>query len=309
MSDFASLLEKRRALAGRKARLEQELSKNPYDYALAKDYNSISRLTHRYEREILFAAEQKQIDVCRYKIIPECEDYSLYGVTSSLSSFQSVITSIFDAKQSGPKTRARFSEQVKRESELHFGYTFAGSLGFVLVIPSERDLFSGKMDDVVDTFHDLMNVEDIDDVRDISRHLGIAVTSQYYKWLTSNTSREYSLELNWHRSDRVQKGTLLDSNRMNKIEDIILEASDESQDEIPVSGVLVGMNLKTTSGSFHLVVPEGESYSGFLSEEFDRSVQWGLNKRYSAEIIKKEVTYFATEDTKTTFYLKSLKED
>ncbi len=193
MSDFSSALEKNRELSGRIALLEREFAQNPDDYALEKDLRSITRLAARYEQELMELATFSQVDICRYKIDPPDKQHSVKNVTESLANFQNVITAIFDSKISGAKTRAYYSRDVHAESALQFGYTFSGSLGIILTLASERDMFSGRFDDVVDAFLQILDVGDEFDVRDISNHLGMAVIGQVYQWAATNSAAAYSL--------------------------------------------------------------------------------------------------------------------
>lgn len=306
MSDFASVLEKNRALASRLVLLERELAQNPGDYALEKDLRAITRLSQRYEQEFLDFAGADQIDVCKYRINPAGKSYLIKNVTESLSRFQDVITSIYDSKISGPKSRARYGREVHANSALRFGYTFSGSLGIVLTLPSSRDLFSGQFDDVVDAFQQILNVKDEYEVRDISRHLGMAVLGQVYRWASNNSSSEYSLDIRWTRSDGVQRGEYIENDRLKKITDIIGITKDSEDTHLQKSGILVGINVKTHAGSFHIVVPDAESYTGRLADGFDRTQHWEVNTRYTANIIEHRVTHFATEQVDTTYLLGSL---
>lgn len=309
MSDFSFALEKNRALSSRVALLERELARDPDDYALEKDLRSITRLAQRYDEEFRELARMSQVDVCKYKIAPKNDKYSLKNVTESLSGFQDIITAIYDSKVSGPKSRARYSRDIRAISALQFGYTFGGSLGVVLTLPSDRDMFSGRFDDVVDTFHQILDVGDEHDVRDISRHLGMAVIGQVYQWAANNSASDYSLDIRWTRSDGVERGEYVGSNKLKAITDIIGVTRDSEDAQIEVSGILVGINVKTQAGSFHLVIPNSSPYTGRLADGFDRTEHWEVNTRYTAKIRERKVTHFATEQIDTTYFLEELGTD
>ena len=289
------------------AALEKALARDPDDYALQKDLRSISRLAERFEQQFLELAKQSQIDVCRYRIIPGTNNYSLRNVTESLSDFQGIITAIYDAKVTGTKkTRASYSNETHAQSALQFGYTYGGSLGVVLMLESERDMFSGKFDDVVETFQQVLEVSDEHDVRDISRVLGQAVMGRVYQWAAANSAADYSLDIQWKRSDGVEIGEYIEAQKLKKIMDIILLTKEPSSEPIEVSGILVGIDVKKKAGSFHLVVPEGESFAGVLSDSFDRAAHWEVNTRYTARMTKRTVVHFATERTDVSFLLEGL---
>lgn len=306
MSDFASVLEKNRELSSRVALIESELARNPGDYALEKDLRSITRLAQRYDEEFRELAKLSQIDVCKYRIDPKDDKYSVKNVAESLLRFQDVITSIYDSKVSGPKTRARYGRDIREISALQFGYTFAGSLGVVLTLPSERDMFSGRFDDVVDTFQQILDVGDEHDVRDISKRLGMAVIGQVYQWAANNSASAYSLDIRWTRSDGAERGEYVGSNKLQTITDIIGVTKDLEDTQIEISGILVGINVKTLAGSFHLVTPGGPTYTGRLADGFDRTKHWKVNTRYTAKIRERKVTHFATEQTDTNYFLEEL---
>ncbi len=310
MSDFAFLFEKRRALSDKVVALQSALAENPGDYALEKDLSSIHRLSKRYEEDILALSEQRGLDVLLYRIIPDNDGYSVAHVTQSLAGFQKVITGIYDYMLNGGKPIAHYPKSSFQQSDLKFGYTFEGSLGIALTIPNDRDLISGRFDGAASVFRDILDVGSKQDVIKKSGIVGRALMRQVYDWASANSEAQYSLEVIWRRSDGIERGEYIEREKMSQITDIISVAEEVESETIDVSGVLVGLNVKTSSGSFHLIVPNtGQNYRGRLMDSFQRSEQWGINKRYLAKIVKRTETRFDADQPKVSYALTALEKN
>jgi len=310
MSDYASTLERTREAFAALARLEAAMARAPGDPALEMNFRARKRLAERYQGELFSLAEQANIEVCQYRLIPnnQRQHYPIGSIAKSISVFQELFTLIFASVKTGVKKRARVSAAISAHTELEFGYTYPGSLGLVMTVPSSRDLFSGEFDQSLDTLNQVMGIANRGDVVEIARHYGAPIVTRAYWWSSENYKGDFSVDVTWRRSDGQQRGTHVAKTQMAKIIEMIEQTSDQQTAVLPeMSGILVGWDTPTRW--FHFVVPGGESYQGTLGKDFPAAARYEVNRSYRAVIAETTVVHFATEKTTTRYELRVLKEE
>lgn len=306
MSDFVSLLEKTRRAYATVAALERVASEDPADRSIQANLLTSRRLAARLEADFAQSAELNEVDVLRYRIVPEPgQAYSVRHVTRSLERFQEMFTLVFAAlRERKPRHRARVTASLAEETALHFGYSYPGSLGVVLTAPSSRDLFSTKYQDTIQAIHKVIRIKDKDEAIDMAHTLGGAVVRTAYEWSSENWSAEYSVDLQWKKSDGAYAGEHIDVKQMEQIVRIFGQTSETSVRVTSTRGVLVGANVNLRT--FHFVVPNAESYKGSFGPEYrPATVEVGVT--YKARIATETVTHYATGKEETVHRLLDLK--
>ncbi|UYW32536.1 hypothetical protein [Methylorubrum extorquens] len=272
--------------------------REPDSKALRMNLAAKQKLVRQLRSRLLELAQETQIEVCNYRLVQvENRRYGLAYVSESMLTYQNLFTQVHDAKKNGPKAKATFGNEALEESMLEVGYTYAGSLGVVLLAPAQRDMFQhGALDDSIDAFFDVVEIDSRPAVRQIAQSLGNAVVKRVHDWSVANVKGGFDADVRWNRSDGRQLGQIVDRARMERIVGIIEAASDESSEAIPVFGTLVGLDVKT--GSFHLVVPNGDDFKGLLGPDFDRAREWPVNRAYAAKVLETRTTIYSTEQTR-----------
>lgn len=306
MSDVAFYVNRARQIHGRIAALSEELAKNPGDTVLRASLVSATKMAARVEEDALDAAREKHIDVVRYRLVERTKaEFRVNDVSQSLASFQDMLSHTFYALQSGPRQRAGLTVDVREKTTLNFGWTFPGSLGVVLLAPSEHTFFDGRFDATVGAIRDLINSADQDEIKDAGRALGPAVVQKAYDWARANTRGDFDLDLQWRLSEDRVVGGLIEKPTFERFADAALVAQDIEVTPIETRGVLVGIN--STLKTFHLVEPEGESYRGKLDDSFPAGHEWAINHTYDAKLIAQKIRMYATNEERTSYRLKNLK--
>ncbi|WP_162245460.1 hypothetical protein [Methylobacterium sp. Leaf466] len=264
------------------------------------------KLAGQLRQRMFEAASEAQIEVCNYRLIQvENRRYGLSYVSESMLTYQNLFTQVHDAKKNGPKAKATFGNEALEESMMELGYTYAGSLGVVLLAPTQRDIFQhGALDASIDAFFRVVEIDSRSAVRHVAQELGNAVIKRVHDWSAANVKGGFDADVRWNRSDGRQLGQLVGRERMERIVGIIEAASDEIRNIRPIVGTLVGIDVMT--GSFHLVVPNGEDFKGLLGPDFDRNREWPVNRAYGATILEARTTIYSTEQTRRQHTLLNL---
>lgn len=294
MSDYASVVERTRKAFASVARLEAELARAPEDANLQVDLAAMNKLAVRSQQQLFALSETNHVEVCNYRLLPESADrYALPFVSQSLLSFQYLFTQIHDAFKNGPKPFATYGHEAFEESTLELAYTYSGSLGVVLLAPSDRDFFSGNLDRSIEALYQVIDIDSRDAVRDVAKSLGNAVVKRVHDWSQANIRGGFAADVRFNRSDGKQLGEVIERRRLENIVSIIQATSDSKTEEKIVTGHLVGGDIQ--SGAFHFVVPNGEDYRGKLSKDFSRDTEMTLGNRYRARIRETRTVTYSTE--------------
>lgn len=305
MSDYAYVADRAKKAFASVARLESALVHKPEDRALSMNLTSMRRMAERAHEELVRLAEANQIEVCEYRMVPiESGEYGLAHVSRVLLEYQNLFSQIYDALKNGPKSKAVVGADSERESMLDFAYSYSGSLGVVLLAKSDREFFSGSLDKPIDALYQILEIEDIDNVKDISHSLGRAVVKRVHDWSEANVDGGFSVDIKWKRSDGRLLGQMIDSGRLKKIVELIGSTSDTKTVPIKIRAMLIGGNIG--SKTFQLTVPDGDSYSGQIPADAVLPEAMTLGRIYDADIEVSETYYYATERTVKANSLKRL---
>lgn len=298
MSDYASVAEEARRAFASVARLEAASMQDPASKALRINLAAKQKLANQMRERLFQAAKERSVEICNYRLIQvKSGRYGLLYVSDSMLNYQYLFTQVHDARKSGPKSKASFGNDVLEESMLEVGYTYSGSLGIVLMVPSDPDLFDRtNLDNSIDTFFRVIEIERTSELREIAKELGNAVIKRVHDWSAANVRGGFDADVRWSRSDGRQLGQLVQHGRMEKLVNLIEATSAIETEIIEVTGTLVGIDVK--AGTFHFVVPNGNDYRGFLARDFDRNVEIKVNKTYLARISEARTTIYATEQTR-----------
>lgn len=302
--DFAEALSLARAHTSIVQRMEFALRNSPQNDRLALGLGSARRRAERSRQALEEYAALSQIDLINYRIVKSSDLYAVEAVADSVRAFQKSFTGAADFLENGPKTKAKYSNEIEQKTRLNFAYTYPGSLGIVLAVENQRDLlYHGDFDPIIDVFTHFLGVSDETGAIDASRHMGAALIGQLCWWVDVNAKWDAAIDLVVKRPGGIQRGEFISKNRFIDLHDIFHSAVDVEPSTFEVSGTLVGLDIEP--GSFHFVVPGGEDYRGGLADDFVRQ-RTTVPDRYIATIHEEVKRVVATGKETKTRKLKSL---
>lgn len=295
MSDYAYVADRARKAFASVAKLEAALARSPNDIALQINYRSMKRVANRAQEELESLSASNFIEVCKYRMIPfGHENYDLGIIARALLEYQNLFSQLYDSFRNGPKTNAKIGQEARNESALNFAYSYSGSLGVVLLSKADRDFISGNLDDAIEALYQIIEIDDMDSVRDIAYARGRAVVKRIYDWSNAHLEGGFSVDIRWNRSDGKILSEMVDIPRLQRISDFITKAADTKVEDIYIRGLLVGANRETRA--FQISVPDGETYKGHFDEEFAIPDAMTVGGMYQA-IIRTHDTYYYASDS------------
>ena len=294
MSDYSYVADRAKKAFASISKLESLLQKEPDNRAALVNLSGMRRMAAEANAEMERLAQINQIDICRYRLVPmRGESYALKHVSKSLLEYQNLFSQIHDSFLNGPKSKAVFGADAEAASEMNFAYTYSGSLGVVLLAKNDRGFFSGSLDQSIDALYQVMEIDDTDTVRTIAESRGRAVVKRISDWSNAHADAGFSADVKWKQSDGRLKGQLIDHSQLVNIAEIIQSSADAKTDPITINGVLVGANLDTKS--FHITVPDGETYKGHFAPEFVVPQEMTVGRFYTASLLVSDTYYYSTD--------------
>lgn len=301
------LLEKLTKTDDAIARASEALAAAPNDILLRSSLASLQSVSAQLENQWMQACRDEAVDVLRYRLIANDPNssFTVNPLTETLRSFQELFSIVFDALSNGPKDRARISQSTRQETAFGFRRSYAGSLGVVLTLPSERDLFASKFNDAAEAVFQIMDVDGEHEVRDLADRLGTSVVRRVYDWTSANYMAGYDLDVSWQLSHGPFIGRYVDNAHFERLTSTIANTSDTESNPISFFGVLLAMDVKRKT--FRLVDPEGADITGKLADNFPYGQEWAVNKKYHANVIEERSIVYATQEERLTYTLTNLK--
>ena len=175
MSVLLDIRDKLRDTHAAVVRMESELSANRDDEGLSLMLESLIQRQESLEAAFLEAACREQIEVCSYQLIREQNQTLPIAALARPGTFQTWLTTVFDAIKSGPKEKARPSIEMVQQTTLDFGYVFAGSLGIVFTVPNERLLFGeSDLDLAVDAMFKMVHSRKREELVEFAHRFGMS---------------------------------------------------------------------------------------------------------------------------------------
>lgn len=307
MSGFGYYAERARRAAAQVAELERALGGEPDNRALKLNLASARKFFERSDEEFRQAAALAQYDVLRYRLVQrEGSFYALRDLSRSWASFQDVVSYVYDALTTGPRSGGRLPLALRDQTTLGFAYSYPGSLGVVLTVPNDQNLFSGRLDEVVPTIEELLGVGRTSEVREVARKVGRSAIQRVYEWSSSNYKAGFDLDLGWSASKVRDRAQYVSNATFGAITEAIEMTSDSVTTSGLVRGTLVGFNSSRLT--FHFVEPDGESFVGQLGPNFPASEEWAVNRSYAALIETETTVRLATGQETTVHRLLRLNE-
>jgi hypothetical protein len=306
MSDLIDIREKIEDTHAVIAKVRVDLANEPRDDRSAMLLRSLEKRLESLESTFRKIANAGQIEVCSYRLIRDSDDSSfpIAAVGDTLKNFQTWLTVVFDAIETGPKKRSRPSIDVVKETTLDFAYTYPGSLGVVFTVPNQRDLFDkSNIDQAIDAMFKMLQVNRPAELADFAKAYGISAIHRMYDWASNHANYSVSADIKWRRGETIRNEILIQSREAANLCGLIDAASDIESHPLSVTGELVGLDVVTRS--FHMRFPDADDIKGQLADSF---VYRGerLNLHYRVQLTRDTVTHYATEEEKKLDYLVSL---
>ncbi|HWR72899.1 MAG TPA: hypothetical protein VN604_06995 [Nitrospirota bacterium] len=278
----------------------------PKDYTIMANLESLIRRASALEDSFLHRAHQEHMDVCTYRMIADDNgNYPILSLGSALSDLQRWFSTVYDSLKNGPKQRARLAPEVLKFTTLNFAFTFTGSVGVAMTIPSERMLFDNDLQRAMHKTVEMLKAESSDQIHYFAQELGAASVRSLYNWVSDHIKTGVGAEIRWLRDLEILTDITIDHLHLSNLGKAIEETSDTKEEILELTGDLVGADIQRHT--FHMAFEEANEIRGTMSENIGIEYTVELPKRYIANISKSSYVNYATEEEYIRYHLLNLK--
>lgn len=307
MTDLLDIQEKLQDTHVAITKLVREVANNPKDVHLGQELESLYKRQEKLESSFFKAADSESVDVCSYRLIRDgSSSFPIAALGETLKTFQSLLTTLYNAVANGAKATSRVSAEIAEKTTLDFSHTYAGSLGLVFTVPNERLLFESDLDRTIDVLFKMLKVQTTDSIQEYASLFGVAPIRRMYEWAFNQVRYSLTAAIAWRHEDKVNNKILIQAPEAIHLCEIINSTSEVKQEEITVTGELVGGD--TATREFHLQFPgtNVDEIKGKFADGFTPPGELILNHNYRAKLLKNTVVHFAIDKEDMSFQLVSL---
>jgi len=306
MKRLTDIIEKMAETQKAMRKLESLLSSQPSRHSLQAAYDSLHKRHENLESKFLVMTDIEHLDVCTYRVFTEDNgNYPILAFGNALRDFQRWFSTIYDALKTGPKKRAKLSADIIAESSLNFAFSYPGSIGVAMTIPSERLIFENELQKAMMKSTEMLQAKESGQIQNYAQKLGVASIRAMYSWIEAHVNSGFGANIHWIRKEQTISEITAGYQHLMNLKQVIEKTSESEETSFEAKGWLVGAD--TLNHTFHMVFEEADEIRGKMSKEIGESYTVELPKLYTATFTKSSFVNYATEEEKLSYFLKSLK--
>ena len=188
--------------------LEQRLIEYPHSDVLIDNLRSVQKRQRNLERDFAEEANKAGVEVCSYRLFTEEGMPSITALAKALDSFQTLISSVYDALKNGPKHRRRLSKEIVKETSLSFGYAFSGSVGMVLTLPNIQLLPRGSaslLDESIGFLFQMAKATTIGEMANFTLKVGFPPIRALSEWSKVHADHNLGVDIEWGVQKQIKR--------------------------------------------------------------------------------------------------------
>jgi hypothetical protein len=307
MNDLATIREKLELTNEAMARLNQMLMNAPDSPGLIANMNTL-RINHfKLEKEFEDTAKRIGVEVCSYRLFPEgTERQSIVGIGKALLNFQSLFSSVYSAvEREESESRSGSSD----ETLLDFAYTFPGSVGVALTIPSQVNLFGNYFYETVTMLSSMTKAQNINELKSLSARVGIGTMKTMYKWADDLTHAGFGVDIQWKGPRESYPRLYIQKPELASLKAVMRATSDETQEEFTKRGILQGIDMPNHSFHFEYKDETGKKRDihGKFTDAISAMKPVKVPSPYTVQIQKNTRVFYSTDEEDTKYLLLGIK--
>lgn len=283
------------------AHAERTLAAHPDMPSVLATLHTIQKRRDNLQQEFLAVANELGLDVCSYRVeLPDEARATILGLTAVLAAFQRTFTSVYDALINGPKKTAKTSDDVLNATAFGFAYTFPGSVGVMMTLPSERMLIDETaLGNAMKTTFELMTASDAAQVQALTDRLGVAAVRQAHQWAAENVKAHFGADIAWQRDKKVLQEIRVQPQQLQALARTIAVVS--AKEERIVVGTLLDVSLQDKT--FKIKTDDGTIIGGTFDSAISSSRPVEIPRTYKATLTVQQRLVPTGEQEEITYLL------
>ena len=206
MSRLAELQRDLQEASAAVAHAERTLAAHPNVPSVHATLRTIQYRRASLEEQFFAAADELGLDACGYRIEMTGSTASISGLTAVLGTFQKIFTTVYDALERGAKKKAaKNTEKAIADTTLGFAYSFPGSVGVMMTLANDRQLFGAKLDEAMEKTFQLIRAQEPQELQSLTDRVGLPALRLVHQWAEENVKAGFGADIVWQRDDVVKR--------------------------------------------------------------------------------------------------------
>lgn len=243
MSRIADLEREIQEATAAFTRAEHAASAHPNYPSAFITVRSLEKLKDTLIEQFIEETGKSKIDVCSYRIeYQKAYGPAIRGVSSAIGLFQDIFTNSYHALKNGVRKIAKVSAESVDATTLEFAYAFPGSIGIMMTLKSDENLFGESLvDSAMQKTLSLISAKSSDDIDALSSEVGLPTIRLVHKWAQENTKVGFGADIRWRLEDKEPNTRRVQPEEVSALSNLLSIYTQKEQKR--VIGALESVNL------------------------------------------------------------------
>lgn len=306
MTELLHIQEKIAQSSAKLAELNDALRKRPTEArSISLMINSVEKRLSQLQSEFEEISEANGIDVCSYRISPNKDSLAVIDLANAMRDFQRWVSILFDAVRTGAKATAHLSATSLELTKLNFAYTYPGSVGVVLTIPSERLLTAeNDLAHTISVAQQLTQLSKPESIREAAIQYGPAPIRALYEWAKHHSNANLNVNILWKHGPGHEYKIDVQHSEFRALKIALENTGDTKEETITTTGLLRAVDV--ANKKFSLLTDDDNLIRGSFNQPLDEDHTVTLPTRYHATIRQITTTMYSSDKDIVEYILESL---
>ncbi len=276
--------------------------------SLFAQIRGLQKLRDSLEQEFSKYARDDELEVCRYRLIPQANQRPVIdAISSAWHEYQSLFSSVYSAVAKNTSGKPR---QLAQETQFIFAFTFSGSIGVTLALPTKQitDFVARDLERINETIFEMAKARTSEQLGLFTERVGRKPVLSFGRWVDAHVKFTAGAGIDWTGpTEHIGQPLLVQMQEFKVLQNAFRVVTEPKEEERLVSGLLNGAWLR--SGKFFMESDSGEAIEGKFVDAITPERAATLPRRYVARIRTTTAIKLATETEEVSHFLVELVRD
>lgn len=285
MSAIVEIQERIQSTVARIAEYEKAALLPGAPASLAIGIRSLEKLKAELEQDFAKLARDEELEVCKYRLLPQQGIRpSITAIANAWTRYQSLFSSVYEAllKQRSGKRKVS-TRQARTETQFAFAYTFTGSIGVVLTLPTEQMTYfrARDLEQVNKVIFDMTRAGSAEKLASFVETLGVPPVVKFAHWVDAHVAFAAGAGIEWEMSrEGGPLKLLVQTQEFKALKDAMDQITEPKEETLPVTGILTMADMDKRT--FRMKLDSGERITGTFVDAISEEQRAELPRRYEA---------------------------
>ena len=265
MSALVEILDRIESTNERILQLEKAVLQPRAPASLRVSIRAMEKLRASLEQDFERLAMDEETEVCRYRLLPQQgERPSVTAISRAWIQYQTLFSSVYDSIKHGARKRtSRTSKQSVEQTEFAFAYTFSGSIGVVLTLPTRQIEYhmAGDLKRTNETILEMVKAQTTENLAGLVERLGVPPVAKLAAWVEAHVAFGAGAGVDWRISDgSVPPPLFVQIQEFKKLKEAMDKITEPTEIEESVVGLLLMADMERRT--FRMKLDSGEHIDG-----------------------------------------------